>query len=276
MDGVHVADRIVCLHHVDSTTGTRLQSPRHGLAVQAIRASAGHGVKVGPAEVIQCAVPMIETPEHIAAAEAATRELNAAYLTVIAEGRYTEGYLSAAGQDAPHFTDDDLSVISSPMDFMGINVYKPAYCAMASDTAPGWRAIPFAKAHPRMFNSWLALAPEAIYWASRVVQSLWAAPEIFITENGCASDDEVALAGHIYDTDRVAFLRSFLPQRQRATADGIPVKGYFHWSMMDNFEWMAGYGNPFGMVHVDVDTLARTPKLSAQWFRQAAAHNRVV
>lgn len=108
------------------------------------------------------------------------------------------------------------------------------------------------------------------------MQSLWGAKEIFITENGCASDDVVAADGTVYDTDRVMFMRHFLTQLQRATADAVPVKGYFHWSMMDNFEWMAGYGNRFGLVHVDFKTLKRTPKLSAQWFREAAKRNAVV
>jgi beta-glucosidase len=248
----------------------------HGMAVQAIGACGRAGTKVGPAEVIQVAVPLIETAEHIKAAQAATHELNAAYLTVMLEGKYTDDYLKQAGKDAPKFTDEDLKVIALPLDFVGINVYKPAFYALASDQAPGWHEIPFAKAHPRMFNSWLALAPEAIYWAPKFVQSLWGAKEIFITENGCASDDVVADDGAVYDTDRVMFLRGFLTQLQRATADGVPVKGYFHWSMMDNFEWMAGYGNRFGMVSVDFKTLKRTPKVSAAWFREAAASNAVV
>ena len=248
----------------------------HGLAVQAIRAVGRDGTKVGPAEVIQCAVPLIETAEHITAARAATRELNAAYLTVMAEGAYTDAYLATAGADAPRVADGDLAAIATPVDFFGINVYKPAFYAMASDQAPGWRSIPFAIGHPRMFNNWLALAPEAIYWAPKFVQSLWEAPEILITENGCASGDVVAPDGKVYDTDRIMFLRSFLTQLQRATADGVPVKGYFHWSMMDNFEWMAGYGNRFGLVHVDFETLERTPKVSADWFRAVASANRVV
>src|SRR3712207_2620541 len=143
----------------------------HGLAVQAIRAAGRAGTKVGPAEVIQCAVPLIETAEHIAAARTATRELNAAYLTVMAEGAYTEAYLHAAGADAPRIADGDLEVISSTVDFFGINVYKPAFYAMAADEASGWRPVPFANAHPRMFNNWLALAPEVIYWARTFVQS---------------------------------------------------------------------------------------------------------
>jgi beta-glucosidase len=248
----------------------------HGLAVQAIRAKGKAGTKVGPAEVLYVAVPLIEAPEHVEAARAATRELNAAYLTVLLEGRYTDAYLEQAGKDAPTFTDEDMKIIASPLDFVGINVYTPAFYALASDEAPGWREVPFAKSHPRMFNRWLALEPEAIYWAPKFVQSLWGAKEIFITENGCASDDVVADDGKVYDTDRVMFVRSFLTQLQRATADGVPVNGYFHWSAQDNFEWTAGYRDRFGLIHVDFETLERRPKLSAEWFRQAARRNAVV
>jgi beta-glucosidase len=248
----------------------------HGLAVQAIRAQGTPGTKVGPAEVIEAVVPLIEAPEHIQAAQAATRERNAPFLTVMLEGKYTEGYLREAGADAPRFTEEDLKIISSPLDFVGINVYRPVAYVLAADDAPGWREIPFAKAHPAMFNSWLTLGPEAMYWAPRFVHSLWGAQEIHITENGCASDDVLGGDGKVYDTDRIVFLRSYLTQLQRATADGIPVKGYFQWSTMDNFEWTAGFGNRFGLVHVDFKTQKRTPKLSAAWFREAATRNAVV
>ena len=248
----------------------------HGMAVQAIRARAKAGTKVGPAEVILCAVPMIESPEHIKAAQTATREMNAPFLTVMLEGKYTDAYLKQAGKDAPKFTDEDLKIISLPLDFVGINVYKPNSYVLASAEAPGWRAIPFAKSHPTMFNSWLTLGPEAMYWAPKLVQSLWNAKEIFITENGCATDDVVAEDGKVYDTDRIMYLRASLEQLQRATADGVPVKGYFRWSTMDNFQWNAGFGNRFGLVYVDFKTQKRTPKLSAEWFREAARHNAVV
>src|SRR5262245_13566795 len=206
----------------------------HGMAVQAIRAKAKAGTKVGPAEVIEVAVPLIEAPEHVKAAQTATREANAPFLSVMLEGKYTDAYLKEAGADAPKFSDDDLKILGSPLDFVGINVYRPITYVLASDAAPGWREIPFAKAHPTMFNSWLTLGPDALYWAPKFVQTLWQAKEIFITENGCASDDVLADDGKIYDTDRVMFLRSYLTQLQRATADGVPVKGYFQWSTMDN------------------------------------------
>ena len=87
---------------------------------------------------------------------------------------------------------------------------------------------------------------------------------------------EPAVDGIVYDTDRVMFLRSCLTQLQRATADGVPVRGYFLWSTMDNFEWTDGYGTRFGLVHVDFATQKRTPKMSAAWFREAAQRNAVV
>src|SRR5262250_3601117 len=104
----------------------------HGLAVQAIRARGRAGTKVGPAEVILCSVPLIESPEHIKAAQTATREANAPFLTVMLEGKYTDAYLKEAGKDAPKFTDNDLKIISAPLDFVGINVYRPHAYVLAS------------------------------------------------------------------------------------------------------------------------------------------------
>jgi beta-glucosidase len=113
-----------------------------------------------------------------------------------------------------------------------------------------------------------------MYWAPRQVRSLWGVDSIFITENGCAASDVVAEDGWVYDTDRVMFLRACLAQLQRATSEGVPVDGYLLWSAQD-FEWTAGFGNRFGLIYVDFDTLERTPKLSAEWLREAASHNAV-
>ncbi len=248
----------------------------HGLAVQAIRAKARPGTKVGPAENITVGVPIIETPEHIAAAERATRELNAGYLTVMLEGRYTDAFLSSAGADAPRFTTEDLTIISSPLDFVGINVYIPNRYIRASDSPQGYEIIPFQKSHPRMASFWHIIGPEALYWGPRHVAKLWNVKEIYITENGCGTTDEPAPDGIVYDSDRIMYLRSYLTQLQRATSEGVPVHGYFHWSTMDNFEWVDGYGTRFGLIHVDYATQKRTPKLSASFYREVIHQNRVM
>ena len=247
----------------------------HGLAVQAIRAKAQQGAQVGLAENIVAGVPLIETREHIAAAQRYTREINAGYLTVILEGRYTDAFLSSAGANAPKFTPEDLKVISSPLDFVGINVYMPKY-VRAIDAAPGYEPLEFSKSHPRMASSWHFIGPEALYWAPRHLVKLWNVKHIYITENGCAAADDPSANGVVYDSDRIMFLRNYLAQLQRATAEGVPVRGYFHWSSMDNFEWSDGYGTRFGLIYVDYTTLKRTPKMSASFFQEVVSRNYVV
>jgi beta-glucosidase len=247
----------------------------HGLAVQAIRASGRAGVKVGPADNVYVVVPIIETPEHIRAAEIATREINAGLMTAMLEGRYTDYFLEQAGANAPDFTDEEMRIIGSPLDFVGINIYAADQFVQASDLAPGYAVIPFAKSHPHA-AAWHRISPESMYWGTRHLQKIWQVPEIYITENGCAAADTVADDGAIYDSDRITFLRSYLTQLQRATAEGVPVRGYFLWSILDNFEWIAGYKNRYGLVHVDFTTQKRTPKLSAAFYREVIAQNRVV
>jgi len=246
----------------------------HGLAVQAIRAKAKPGTKIGLAENMNICVPTIETPPHIEAATRAARELNAPYMTVIQEGRYTDAYLAAAGADAPKFTPEDLKIISSPLDFAGINIYTPTY--IRADSSPlGFRVVPHPPSYPHMASSWLTIGPEALYWGPHHVAKIWNVKEIYITENGCSSSDIPAADGIVYDSDRVMYLRNYLTQLQRATADGVPVKGYFLWSLMDNFEWADGYTNRFGLHYVDYASQKRTPKLSAQFYREVIARNAV-
>ncbi len=248
----------------------------HGLAVQAIRASAPADTKIGFAENVRLAIPVIDSPEYVAAAETAMREGNAGFMTVMLEGRYTDAYLATAGGQTPTYTEEELEIIASPLDFVGINVYKPGWYIEPSADEPGFHEIPLSASHPKMKASWHVLDPEVMYWAPRLMQSIWGVRSIFITENGCAADDVVADDGRIYDSDRVMFLRACLGQLQRATADGVPVDGYFHWSAQDNLEWGDGFGNRFGLIYVDFDTLERTPKLSAEWFKEAARRNAVV
>ena len=246
----------------------------HGLAVQAIRAKAAPGTMVGLAENMAAGVPVVETPEHIAAAERYTREANAGYLTVILEGHYTDGFLESAGADAPKFTSEDLKIISTPLDFVGINVYVPRY-VRAIDAAPGYQSLEFSKSHPRTASPWHFIAPEALYWAPRHLVKIWNVKDIYITENGCAAADDPAADSIVYDSDRIMFLRSYLAQLQRATAEGVPVRGYFLWSSMDNFEWSSGYAMRFGLIYVDYATLKRTPKLSAAFYREVVGQNHV-
>src|SRR5216683_6219170 len=211
----------------------------HGLAVQAVRANGRGNIKVGMAENIVTALP-------------------------------------AAGADAPRFTEGELKTISTPVDFVGINVYAPGAYVEASDAAPGYTAIPLPRSYPHMESRWLTFGPDTLYWAPRQVARLWNVKDIYITENGTSAADQPAKDGTVYDLDRVMFLREYLSQLRRATAEGVPVRGYFVWSLLDNFEWDEGYAIRFGLHYVDYKTLKRTPKLSASFYKKVIARNALV
>lgn len=246
----------------------------HGLAVQAIRAAARAGTRVGSAENVQPATPVFDSPEHVAAARTAMVEENAAYLTVMRTGRYTDSYLRSLGAAAPRFTGEELKIISSPLDFQGLNIYTPCWIR-AADTPLGYAVVPDPSSYPHMESDWLTLGPEAMYWVPRLANEAFDLREIYITENGASSTDTVAADGNIYDTDRTMYLRNYLGHLQRAAADGIPIKGYFLWSLLDNYEWTDGYDKRFGITYVDFKTQKRTPKLSSRFYRSVVRGNAV-
>jgi beta-glucosidase len=246
----------------------------HGLSVQAIRAATPAGTQIGLADNAIATVPAIENAETIAAARKAMREENAAFLTVIMEGRYTAAYLERLGKDAPRFTPEQMKTIATPVDFVGLNVYEGTY-VRADDSPLGYATVLPPASFPTMYSPWLRIVPEAIYWSPRHTTDLWGVKALYITENGTSSRDVVSSDGHVYDTDRVMFLRNYFTQMQRATSDGIPLKGYFLWSFLDNFEWADGYDKRFGLHYVDFKTQQRIPKLSAIYYRDVIAANRV-
>jgi beta-glucosidase len=190
------------------------------------------------------------------------------------EGKYTDGYLESEGRNAPKVEAGDMKAIGSPLDFVGLNVYTPEY-VRASAAAPGYVVERRPASYPRMASDWLYVGPEVIYWAVRNVSDIWNPAALYITENGTSSSDAASSGGRIEDTDRVMYLRNHLTHLHRAAAEGYPIKGYFLWSLLDNFEWADGYSKRFGLHYVDFKTQARTPKLSAEWYREVIARNAV-
>ncbi len=254
----------------------------HGLAVQAIRAAARPGTRVGLADNLTATTPVFDAPAHVEAATRAMREENAQYLTVIREGKYTDLYLKRLGANAPKFTAEELKIISSPLDFQGINIYQPLWIRALDDAdtsaherEQGYAAVPGPESYPHMFSPWLTIGPEGIYWAPKIANNLWNLKEIYITENGASSADVMTPQGTVLDTDRTMFLRNYLTQLQRGIADGVPVKGYFCWSLMDNYEWADGYEKRFGITYVDFKTQKRTPKLSSHFYKQVIRTNTI-
>jgi beta-glucosidase len=246
----------------------------HGLGVQAVRANATGGTQVGFAENPRVYVPVIEIPEHIEAAKRAFRQENAPFISTVLEGEYPTEYLEREGANAPKIESGDMDIIASPLDFVGLNVYQPEY-ARADASKAGYAVDRRPTSYPHMASPWLFVGPEVMYWAVRSVTELWGPKAILITENGCSGEDYRDAAGRIEDTDRVMFLRNYLTHLHRAVTENYPVKGYFLWSLMDNFEWVDGYGKRFGIYHVDFKTQERTPKRSALWYREVIARNAV-
>jgi beta-glucosidase len=166
-----------------------------------------------------------------------------------------------------------MELISQKMDFLGLNYYSPARTAH-SDKAPGYVGLP----HPK--DAILADMPG---WEdfpagieNELVQFSKRYPKIplYITENGISvASDSVGEDGKVHDPRRLAFLSGHLIHCQRAIEQGVDLRGYFVWSLMDNFEWGHGYTQRFGITHVDYTTFKRTPKDSAHWYREAAIKN---
>ncbi|CAN5386597.1 GH1 family beta-glucosidase [soil metagenome] len=244
----------------------------HGLGLQAIRA-AMPGAKVGIADNPAIPVPVIESEAHVAAAGLAFRTLNAATLTTILDGAYPASWLEGEGANAPRVEPGDMAAIGGRLDFIGLNVYNPVH--VRADAKAGFVLVPPPDSYPHMMLKWLTFGPEAAYWAVRHVSDLWQPQALYISENGCPSSD-VVRQGAIEDTDRILYLRSYILQLQRAAAEGYPIKGYFLWSLLDNFEWAEGYKKRFGITHVDFGTQKRTPKLSAAWYRELIRRNAMV
>ena len=165
-------------------------------------------------------------------------------------------------------------LISTPTDFLGLHVYGATFVRAGSDGRP--EVVPLPVSYSRANVGWLDITPQAIYWSVRSATEVYGAKKIYITENGLCQDDAPNEAGEILDLGRREFYRGYLIQLHRAVADGYDVRGFFAWSLLDNFEWAYGYAKRFGLVHVDYATQKRTPKLSARWFSQVIAENGVV
>ena len=248
----------------------------HGRSVQVIRAHAKKTPLVGWAPATITYFPATESEADIAAARQLTfahheRSLwsNSWWADPIVTGRYPEDALRLFGEAAPKATAEEMATIRQPIDFLGANIYTGSQVRAGPDGTPEILANPTG--HPHTHFVW-PVTPETIYWGTRFVFERYRLP-IVITENGLSCHDWVSLDGRVHDPQRIDFLTRYLRQLRRAAAEGVDVRGYFHWSLMDNFEWAEGYKQRFGLVHVDYATQRRTPKDSAAWFRDVIRTN---
>ena len=246
----------------------------HGHGVQAVREWGGKDSRVGFVHNPETPIPVDESSANVAAARAYYEHITGHYFGPMCRGAYAESWLKQVGDQQPRIQPGDLELISSPTDFIGLNQYG-GNIIRAIDKAPYWEHLPYPKDFPRGGFSWLGDMPSCLYWGPKLTHELYAPKAIYITENGLHSDDVPNESGEVQDLYRCQWLHEYLGALHRGIAEGVPTKGYFHWSFLDNFEWGHGYNKRLGLIHVDFQTLKRTPKMSALLYAKIMRQNRI-
>jgi beta-glucosidase len=248
----------------------------HGRAVKVIRANAKKAPLVSWAPCGVASIPATNSPEDIEAARIATFDEtstnlwgNIWWMDPVYKGRYPEAAYNAFGKAAPEIRDGDMEEIFQPMDFFGVNIYHGSHVKAGADGKP--EQLPLYEGFPRTAIQW-PVTPECLYWAPKFYYERYGKP-IYITENGLANTDWIAIDGSVKDPQRIDYLDRHLSQLKKAAEDGIEIGGYFQWSLMDNFEWAEGYKMRFGLVYVDYPTQRRIPKSSAYWYKNVIETN---
>ena len=242
----------------------------HGLALAALRAA--DVPKAGITLVLEPAVPADENPVDVEAARRHDEYLNGWYLDAIFRGRYPPrlwAWLEERKLE-PELRDGDLAVVSAPVDFLGVNYYHRRMTVHDAAAPPLLvREVDPVGASEKTAMGW-EINPEALYDVLLSVAREYSPVELYVTENGAAFDDEVDPDGRVVDGARVAFLRDHVSAALRALDSGVPLRGYFVWSLLDNFQWAQGYSKRFGIVYVDYASQRRTVKESGRFFGRVA------
>jgi beta-glucosidase len=248
----------------------------HGKAVQVIRAHARSKPCIGAAPVGSIRIPVSNRPGDVQAARQDMFSVtgrnfwnNAWFADPMILGKYPEDGLRRFGKDLPAIGSRDMKTICQPLDFYGANIYWGACVRRGADGKP--EGVQGPDGPPLTTMTW-KVRPASLYWGPRFFYERYRLP-IVITENGMANCDWVHTDGKVHDPQRIDFMRRYLTEYRRAASDGVKVKGYFYWSILDNFEWGHGYKQRFGIVFVDYATGKRTLKDSAYWYRDVIATN---
>ncbi len=240
----------------------------HGLAVQALR-GVDPKLQVGIVLSQWGLDPATDDPADIAAAEHAWNAGDTAFLHPIFTGHYHPEMVDAIGENLPEIKPGDMALIAQKLDFLGINSYSRGVISATEgrlDNIPGSEYTEMG---------WEVCAPAFRRMLVKINPD-YRLPPIYITENGAAFKDEVTADGKIHDERRLDYLRQHFTQVRLAMQDGVDIRGYFVWSLLDNFEWGHGNTKRFGLIHTNYETLKRTVKDSGEWFAKVIAENQVM
>jgi beta-glucosidase len=248
----------------------------HGKAVGVIRERAKATPTVGFAPLIELRSPADDSEASIEAARRSSMSnapdhlwSNTWFADPVFLGAYPEDGLSIYGAAMPRDFEADLEEISRPLDLLGLNVYRGRL--MRAERGGAGVEVPREIGYPQTAFRW-AVDPASLYWGPRFMHERYGKP-ILITENGLSNVDFPGADGRVEDPQRIEFTRAYLKQLERAIGDGVPVVGYLHWSLLDNFEWAEGYKERFGLIYVDYPSGTRTPKSSSHWYRTVIESN---
>ena len=244
----------------------------HGAAVIAMREAAKGDIKIGYAPTCSANYPKTVSPEDI---EAARKSFFACpdideyvmwsvswWSDPVMLGRYPEDGLEKYKDYLPEITEEDLKLMHQPLDFYAENIYNGREIYAGEDGEP--KVVERGEDFPKTAIGW-PITPKCLYWGPKFLTDRYKLP-FYISENGMGGVDALTEDRKIHDTDRIEFLDAYLGELMRAKRDGIDVRGYFLWTLMDNFEWAKGYEPRFGIVYTDYETGERIPKDSAFWY----------
>lgn len=249
----------------------------HGAAVIALRGHAKRPIEVGYAPTCGMVYPRTEAPENI---EACRKYLftcpenmdnwtwNVPWFSdPVFLGKYPEDGLKKYAEYLPEITDEDMALISQPLDFMGENIYNGIMLEADENGEP--RYVDRDPGFPITGNDW-PVTPECFRWGLKFLYERYQTP-IYVTENGMCNRDVLSSDGKVHDPQRIDFLNRYILAMKKTMDEGADIRGYFQWTLTDNYEWSCGYRDKFGLVYVDFATQRRYLKDSAFWYAKVIA-----
>ena len=242
----------------------------HGRAVGVLRELAP-AAEVGITLDLEYVEPVTASAADGAAATRFDGYRNRWFLDAVHRGAYPDDMLEVYGDVLPEILDGDLRTMSAPTDFLGVNYYRRTRVSAAANGGPPVPITPSGVEHTDM--GW-EVYPDGLHALLRRVHDEYGPSLIYVTENGASYTDVRRHDGTVRDPERIGYLERHVGAVGQAIGDGVPVQGYFVWSLLDNFEWAHGYSRRFGIVFVDYATLERVPKASYQWYRDVIGDQR--
>lgn len=247
----------------------------HGQAVDIFR-SGGYRGEIGLILNLNHTIPGSDRDEDIQAAQRVYDETHSLFLDPIFSGKYPEAFLEWLGPNSPRIEDRDLDLLRGSADYLGINHYNSD--EVFYDHYGGWlkaRLEPYSAPGWGLTQMGWGINPAGLKAEVLNVHHNYNQPKIILTENGCAALDIPDETGFVNDLERIRYLRAHIIALHEAIREGADVKGYYVWSILDNYEWERGYSMKFGLIRVDPETLKRIPKLSAAWYSEVISNNGV-